>query len=259
MLHPEIEQLFSLAGKVAVVTGGATGIGRGCARRLAQAGADIVVADRDGAGAERVAGELIGFGRRAVAVVVDVVDEAAVASMADRAVQALGGLDILVNNAGIFPSSRIADMTVEEWDRVMAVNLRGVFLCTREAVRVMRARGRGGRVVNVSSIESFHPSFAGLAHYNTSKSGVNLFTKSAALEFARSGVTVNAVCPGATLTEGTAAAFNSGLQAALEPRIPLRRVATPEEIGAAVLFLASPAASYVTGTTLVVDGGYLVT
>ena len=257
MLHPEIEQLLSLDGKVAIVTGAASGIGLATAKRLAQAGADVVVADRDGAGAERVVADLKGLGRRAVAVEVDVADETAVAKMVDRAVQELGRLDIMVNNAGIFPFKKIHETTVEEWDSVMAVNLRGVFLCTREAARAMRADG--GRIVNLSSIESFHPSFAGMAHYNTSKSGVNLFTKSAALEFGRYGITVNAVCPGATLTEGTQAAFKSGLQAALEPRIPLRRVATPEEIGNAILFLVSPAASYINGITLVVDGGYLVT
>jgi NAD(P)-dependent dehydrogenase (short-subunit alcohol dehydrogenase family) len=259
MLHQEIENLFSLEGRAALVTGGAAGIGRTAARLLAQAGADVAVADRDGAGAERAAAALRDLGRRAVAVEVDVADEAAVAAMVDRAVGELGHVDILVNNAGIFPSKRIAELTVAEWDRVMAVNLRGVFLCTREGGRAMRAGGRGGSVVNVSSIESFHPAFPGLAHYNASKSGVNLFTQSAALEFARDGIRVNAVCPGATLTEGTAAGFERGVKAALEPRIPLKRVATPDDIGAAILFLASSAASYITGITLVVDGGYLVT
>jgi len=259
MLHPEIEKLFSLSGQVAVVTGGASGIGRGTARRLAQAGADVVVADRDTEGAGRVAGELKEFGHRSLAVAVDVADEAAVTEMIDRTVRELGRLDIMVNNAGVFPFKKIREITVEDWDQVMSVNLRGVFLCTREAARAMHAAGNGGRVVNLSSIESFHPSFAGLAHYNTSKSGVNLFTKSAALEFARAGITVNAVCPGATLTEGTEQAFKSGLQAALEPRIPLRRVGTPDDIANAILYLVSPAASYVNGITLVVDGGYLVT
>ena len=258
-MHPEIEQLFSLAGMTAVVTGGAAGIGRSAARRLAQAGADVVVADRDLEGAQRVAAELRELERRALAVAVDVAQESAVAAMVQGAVGEFGRLDILVNNAGIFPFKRIPEMTAEEWDQVMAVNMRGVFLCTREAVRAMRAAGHGGRVVNLSSIESFHPSFAGLAHYNASKSGVHLFTKSAALEFARHGITVNAVCPGATLTEGTAPAFKSGLQASLEPRIPLRRVALPAEIAAAILFLVSPAASYIPGITRGVDGGYLVT
>ena len=259
MLHPEIEQLFNLEGSVAIVTGSASGIGRGIARRLVQAGADVTVADRDRAGAERTAAELRDLGRRALSVEVDVSDEAAVTAMVNRTMQEFGRLDILVNNAGVFPAMRILDMTVEVWDRVMAVNLRGVFLCTREAARAIRAGKRGGRVVNISSIESFHPSFPGLAHYCASKSGVNLFTQGAAMEFAKDGITVNTVCPGATLTEGTEQAFKAGVQAALEPRIPLRRVGTPDDVSSAVLFLASPAAAYITGTTLTVDGGYMVT
>jgi len=259
MLHPEIEALFNLSGKVAIVTGGGSGIGRATAHRLAQAGADVVVADRDRAGAERVAAELQQLGRRTLAVEADVADEAAVAAMVDRSVETLGRVDILVNNAGIFPFGKLNDMKAADWDRVMAVNLRGVFLCTRAAARAMKAGGRGGRIVNISSIESFHPSVIGLACYNTSKSGVNMFTASAALELARDAITVNAVCPGATLTEGTAAAFKAGLQASMEARIALKRVASPEEIGTAVLFLASPGAAYITGTTLVVDGGYLLT
>jgi len=259
MLHREIERLFDLSGCAALVTGGASGIGRAAALRLAQAGADVAVGDRDCAGAERVAGEIAAEGRRAFATSADVAKEDEVREMFARAHQQFGRLDILVHSAGIFPSRRILDMSVPEWDQVMEVNLRGAFLCTREAARLMRAGGKGGRIVTVSSIESFHPAFPGLAHYNASKSGVNLFTKSAALEFARYGITVNAVCPGATLTPGTAAAFEQGVRAALEPRIPLGRVATPEDIAAAILFLASPAASYITGITLVVDGGYLIT
>jgi NAD(P)-dependent dehydrogenase (short-subunit alcohol dehydrogenase family) len=258
-MQPAIEELFSLTGQVAVVTGGGAGIGRGVALRLAQAGADVTVADRDAVAAERVATEVRALGRRALAIEADVTDEASVAAMVDRTVQELGRLDILVNNAGIYPACPIAKMTVEAWDQVMAVNLRGVFLCTRAAANAMRAGGRGGRVVNISSIESFQPSFVGVAAYSASKGGLNLFTQSAALEFARHGINVTAVCPGAVLTEGTAAAFKAGLQAAMEARIPLKRVTTPEEVGAVVVFLASPAASYITGATLVMDGGYLVT
>ncbi len=258
-MHEEIEKLFNLTSKVAIVTGGGSGIGRATALFLAQAGADVAVADRDVPSATRVAEEVKGVGRRGMPIEVDVSEEAGVTRMVDQTLRDFGGLDIAVNNAGVFPFKKIPEMTVQDWDQVMAVNLRGVFLCTREAARLMRDTGRGGRIVNISSIESFHPSFAGLAHYNTSKSGVNLFTKSAALEFAKAGITVNAVCPGATLTEGTAQAFESGLRAVLEPRIPERRIATPEEIAAAILFLVSPAASYINGITLVVDGGYLVT
>lgn len=257
-MHPEIEKLFNLSGQVALVTGGGAGIGHAVVQRLTQAGADIAVADIDGARAEKVVVEAKALGRRAVAIVADVSDEASVTAMIARTTEQLGKLDVLVNNAGIFPSSTIADMPATEWDRVMAVNLRGVFLCTREAVKAMRAGGRGGRIVNISSTESFHPTVQGLAHYGSSKGGVNLFTKNAALEFAPDKIAVNAVCPGGTLTEGTAEGFET-LRSFLEARIPLRRVAAPEEIAAVVLFLASPAASYVTGATVVADGGFLLT
>ncbi|MBI4514297.1 MAG: SDR family oxidoreductase [Deltaproteobacteria bacterium] len=258
MLHPEIEELFSLTGQVAVVTGAGAGIGRGIAVRLAQAGAEVTVADRDPQGAEQVAAELRRLGGRALALTADVSDEAAVGQMVERTVAEFGRLDILINNAGIYPARPLAKLTVEEWDQVMAVNLRGVFLCTRTAAAAMRAGNRGGRVVNMSSIESFRPSLVGVSAYSTSKGGLNLFTQSAALELARDGITVNAVCPGAVLTEGTAAAFAAGLQKMMEARIPLKRVTTPAEVSAAVLFLASKAAGYITGTTLLVDGGYLL-
>jgi len=253
-----LERLFGLAGRVALVTGGASGIGRGVARRLAEAGADVAVADLDPVRAEGVAADLAALGGRTCGLGADVRDEASVTAMVREATATLGVPTILVNNAGIYPTSPIADMPVADWDRVMATNLRGPFLCTREGARAMRAAGRRGTIVNVSSIESMHPSFVGMAHYGASKGGLNMLTRSAALEFAPDRITVNAVCPGGVETEGTQAAFGDGLKAQLEARIPLGRVATPEDIGGVVAFLAGPAAAYVTGATLVVDGGYLI-
>jgi NAD(P)-dependent dehydrogenase (short-subunit alcohol dehydrogenase family) len=259
MLHPDIERLFALSGQVALVTGGGAGIGRGVAVRLAQAGADVAVVDLDATRAERGAGDVRALGRRALAIVADVSDEKAVDAMVDRTVRELGRVDILVNNAGIYPQNLIADIPVEQWDRVMAVNVRGPMLCTRAAVRAMRAAGHGGRIVNLSSTESFHPTFVGLAHYGASKAAINMLTKNAALEFAPDGIQVNAVCPGAVLTEGSSAGMDAGGREALAARIPLKRIAAPEDIASAVLFLASPAASFITGTTLLADGGYLLT
>jgi len=253
------ERLFGLSGRVALVTGGASGIGRGIAGRLADAGADVAVADLDAGRAAAAAAELAALGGRAIGLGADVRDEAEVGAMLRDVTAALGVPTILVNNAGIYPATPIADMAVGEWDRVMATNLRGAFLCLREGACAMRAGGGGGAIVNVSSIESMHPSFVGMAHYGASKGGLNMLTRSAALEFAPDRITVNAVCPGGVETEGTQAAFGEGLKQRLEARIPLGRVATPEDIGGVVLFLASPAASYITGATLVVDGGYLIT
>jgi len=259
MLHPDIERLFALPGQVALVTGGGAGIGRAVALCLARAGADVAVADLDATRAERGAADVRALGRRALAIAADVSDEKAVDAMVDRTVRELGRLDILVNNAGIYPQNLIADMSVELWDRVMAVNVRGPMLCTRAAVRAMRAAGRGGRIVNISSTESMHPTFTGLSHYGASKAAINMLTKNAALEFAPDGIQVNAVCPGATLTEGSSAGMDAGGREVLAARIPLKRIAVPEDIASAVLFLASPAASFITGTTLLADGGYLLT
>jgi len=254
-----LEHLFGLAGRVALVTGGASGIGRGIAGRLAEAGADVAVVDLDAERAAATATELATIGGRARGLGADVSDEEAVAETFRQISETLGVPTIVVNNAGIYPASPIAETAVADWDRVMAVNLRGPFLCTRAGARGMRAAGHPGTIVNVSSIESMHPSFVGMAHYGASKGGLNMLTRSAALEFAPDGITVNAVCPGGVATEGTRAAFGDGLKDQLEARIPLGRVATPAEIGGVVLFLASRAAGYVTGATLVVDGGYLIT
>ena len=160
--------------------------------------------------------------------------------MVANAAGQLGRVDILVNNAGIYPTGPVAEMDTADWDRVMAVNLRGPMLCTREVVKVMRANGMGGSILNVSSIDSIHPSFVGMSHYGASKGGLNMLTRSAALEFAPDKITVNAICPGGVETEGTQEAFGDGLKDQLELRIPLGRVSTPDEIGAVSLFLVSP-------------------
>jgi 2-deoxy-D-gluconate 3-dehydrogenase len=260
--------LLSLSGRTAVVTGGAMGIGSGIALRLAEAGAAVLVADLDGEAAETCAKQLRERGFTASAVRTDVSDEAEVQRMADTAVERYGGIDVLVNNAGIFPSILLMNMTAADFEHVVRVNLQGVFLCTRIVAQKMIDRGRGGRIINVTSIDALHPSSAGLAHYDASKHGVWGFTKNVALELAPRGITVNAIAPGAIATPG-AAHMSDGAQVlegvdvqamlqAFLARIPLGRMGEPDDIGRVAVFLASDLAAYMTGSQVVVDGGALL-
>lgn len=261
-----LAELVRLTGRTAIVTGGAAGIGAGIAARLAEAGAGIVVADLDAAGAERCAEGLRERGHEAVAVGADVSDEAAVEGVVTTAVERYGGVDVLVTNAGIFPSTLLMDMTAAEFERVVRVNLHSVLLCTRSAAARMIAQGRGGRIINVTSIDALHPSSAGLAHDDASKHGVWGFTKNVALELAPHGITVNAIAPGAIATPGVAAAQAAAppgvdmeaLLAAFLAGVPLRRIGEPDDIGRVALFLASDLSSSMTGSQVVVDGGALL-
>lgn len=259
---------FDITGKSVIVTGGAMGIGAGIARRFTEAGANVLVADLDAKAAERLAKELTGAAGRAVPVAVDVGLEGAGETLVAGCVDAFGSVDVLVNNAGIYPTVPALVMTAELFDRVQRINLRGLVFISQAAARRMIEQGRGGAIVNISSIDAFRPSFVGLAAYDASKGGVTMFTKSLALELATKGIRVNAVAPGGIQTEGgsrsaqAAGMSREQLEAmgrAFVERIPLRRMGTPEEIATAVQFLASEASSYVTGTTLVVDGGALLT
>ena len=256
-----LPDLISLKEKVALVTGSGRGIGRAIALRLADAGAAVAVSDMDADAAESVAGEIRDGGGTALAVAADVSDEAAVKSMVRACADELGGLDVVVNNAGIFPPCPVLGMETAMFDRVIAVNLRGVFLCTREAAAAMVDQGRGGTIVNVTSIDALHPSMVGLAHYDASKHGVWGFTKNVALELAPHGIRVNAVAPGGVLTPGVEemGGGSSDAVAAFSARIPEGRMGDPDDIARAVLFLASDLSTYVTGAQLVVDGGVLLT
>ena len=241
------------AGRRALVTGGASGIGLATARRLRDEGAAIVLLDRDEEGLPR-AGDEVG----APIVLADLGDEEAVVEGVADAGQTLGGpVDVLVNAAGIYRISPALDLAVEEWDEVLAVNLRGSFLAAREVARVLRRAGRGGAVVNVASIAALvADAEEPAAHYDASKAGVLLLTKQLAVEWAPLGIRVNAVCPGVIrtpmlrLTDDPAAARRY-----LDARVPLHRLGEPEEVAAAIAFLASDDASYVTGAALAVDGG----
>lgn len=260
-----LRSLFAVPEKVAIVTGAASGIGKATARLMADAGAKVVVADLDLAGAELVASQIVAEGGKAIAVEVDISAEPQVQAMVASAVEAFGGVDILVNNAAYRPKADFMEMSVATWDKMHEVNARGTFLCMREAIKVMRRQGkdRGGAIINISTIGAAHPTIFNNAHYDASKSAVNGLTRTAAAEFAGDGIRVNAIMPGGVDTEGSRRMREGG--AGFEPKGPIMMpgrlllgAAQPIQLASAVLFLASPASSYMTGHAMAVDGGYLV-
>lgn len=238
-----------LENKAALVIGAARGIGAGIVERLREEGAQVVLADTEIAAgqatAKRLGAEFIetNIARQ----------EDAVAAVA-YAVERFGCLDILIQNAGIYPWTLIENISPDEWDRVMAVNLKGTFLAARAALTVMKPKN-SGRMVFTSSITGPRVTSPGHGHYSASKAGINGFIKSAALEFASYGITVNGVEPGNILTEAVVAHRSQAFIKGMEDSIPLGRLGTPRDVANAVLFLASDEASYITGTTIIVDGG----
>jgi 3-oxoacyl-[acyl-carrier protein] reductase len=246
----------SLDERVAIVTGAASGIGRGIAQVLAGEGARVVIADVDGDGAERLAGRLRDEGRDALAVQVDVVDRGAVDAAAAAAVDRYGRIDILAANAGIYPSVALPEMSDRDWDRVMDVNVKGALHSIQACMPAMRER-RYGRIVLTSSITGPVVGMPGLTHYAASKAALLGMMRSAALELAADGITVNAILPGNVRTPGLEQ-LEEAVIARVIAAIPLGRLAEPEELGWAVRFLASEEAGYVTGQTLVIDGGQVL-
>lgn len=259
--------MTQLQGRTAVVTGGGRGIGRGIALELARAGADIAIADIDLPNAEKTAAELRELGRRATVVEVDVASEESARAGVERALAEHGAIDILVNNAGVSGGHVGAEIALEDWDACYEVNLKGIWIMTRAVVPHFRDRG-GGKVVNIASIAGRRGSPV-LAHYCASKAGAISLTQSLARELGAANVNVNAVCPGLLWTDMwrglesmmTGAATPEAVEARrvfdafIESNCPLQREQTPEDIGQAVVFLASDAARNITGQALNVDGG----
>jgi NAD(P)-dependent dehydrogenase (short-subunit alcohol dehydrogenase family) len=258
-----LAELVSLRGRTAVVTGGAAGIGLGIALRLAEAGASVVLADvtDTSAGVAQIAA--LGCGT-AVGHRLDVTDSAAVTATVGFAVESFGSLDIWVNNAGIYPSVGVLDMTDAQWDAVLDVNLRGAFIGAREAARRMVDSGRGGVIINMASIAAFRAGGPGIAHYVSSKHALAGLTKSLALELGPLGVRVLAIAPAMVETPGMDAgaqalrdAGNADAFDSFVATLPLRRFGKPDDVARVALFCASDLAAFMTGTTVVVDAGYL--
>ena len=247
---------MSLEGKVALVTGGSRGIGEAIALRLAEQGADVAVcASRSLERAQEVATRIETTGRKSLALQADVADEEAVTGLFKQIEDELGPVGILINNAGINRDGLMMRLKPEDWDAVLNVNLRGAYLCTKVAARPMM-KARSGRIVNISSVVGLRGN-AGQANYAASKAGLIGLTKSTAREFASRAITVNAVCPGYIPTEMTEGIPEDAKEALLA-QIPLGRMGSPDEIAAAVGFLASDDAAYITGQAVVVDGGMVM-
>jgi 2-deoxy-D-gluconate 3-dehydrogenase len=265
-----LRKLFDLTGKVAVVTGGAVGIGKGIVDRLSEAGASVLISDISEENGKKVVEELKGKGRKVEFIKADSSLSADVSKVVKYAVEKMGGIDILVNNAGIYPFSAAIETPEALWDKTMAINLKGYFLFSQEVARELIAKGKVGTIINIASIDGFHPT-GNLVHYDSSKGGVVMMTRALALEWSPKGIRVNGVAPGGITTPGAAAA-SAGMMAgvtitseqikaitdAFTARIPMRRQGVPDDIATVVLFLASPAADYITGETIIVDGGYLL-
>lgn len=262
-----VNNLLNLSGKTAIVTG-AVGIGFGISYRLAEAGANVTIATRSKEEADESASKLTAAGFKAKGIKCDVSIEEDVKNMVLETVSDFRGIDILVNNAGIYPSIPVMSMNLSDFEKVLAVNVKGVFLCTKYSAEQMIKQGRGGKIINITSIDALHPSSIGLAHYDTSKHGVWGFTKNVALELAPHKIWVNAIAPGGIATPrvqklqssmpAPSSVDMSKLMETFLAKIPMHRMGEPDDIGKVALFLASDMSSYMTGTQIVVDGGVLL-
>ena len=287
MATQSIAQLFDLTGKSAIVTGGAMGIGQAIAFRLAEAGAKVMIADIDQKAANQTLNHINTSGGKAKVIRADITREADAKSIIQATIEAFGRLDILVNNAGIYPASPVMQITEDMWDKVLNTNLKGVFLCCQAAAQEMIKAGNGGKIINIASTGSIQPTGV-MAHYDASKGGTMMLTKALALELAPHNIQVNAVAPGTIRTPGQVREIElgvtnslnvsgleqnkpstdisgeqmqeivEGVYSQLAAGLPMKRVGEPDDIARVVLFLASNAANYMTGTLLLVDGGKLL-
>jgi 3-oxoacyl-[acyl-carrier protein] reductase len=246
----------SIAGRAVVVTGGSRGIGKGVASVFARSGARVLVTGRDEEAAKAAAAELGADGAEVSYVLADVSRREDCEAMAQAATDRLGGIDVLCANAGIFPDARLADMTEADIDQVLGTNLKGCILSVQACLPALTASGHG-RVILTSSITGPITGFPGWSHYGASKAGQLGFMRTAAIELAASGITVNAVMPGNIVTEGLAD-LGEDYMAQMSASVPMRRLGSVDDIGYTALFLASDEAGYITGQTIVVDGGQVL-
>lgn len=252
---------FRLNGQTAIVTGGNRGIGREIAQSLAEMDANVVVANRDSASGKEAAAEIAeSTAAETIAVETDVADEASVEEMVDATMEEFGATDVLVNNAGIVIHEAAESMTVDEWDSVMAINLRGPFLCSKHVGESMK-KSDGGSIINISSMSAFIANYPQQqVSYNASKGGIESFTRQLASEWAEHEIRVNTIAPGYIRTDNTdqADAIDPNIDEVWKSEMLMDEIATPEDVAPAAVFLASDASRYMTGASIVIDGGYTV-
>jgi 3-oxoacyl-[acyl-carrier protein] reductase len=248
--------LTSIAGRSVIVTGGSRGIGRGIARVFAAKGAQVLIVGRDHTQAQAAAAAIVAEGGVASAFAADIAEPAGVERMVAAAVERHGGIDVLCANAGIFPPARLTEMTLAQWNEVLTTNLAGTFLSVQACIPALARSGRG-RIVVTSSITGPITGYPGWTHYGASKAGQLGFMRTAALELAPRGITINAVLPGNIRTEGLEG-LGEAYEARMTAAVPQRRLGSVEDIAYAALFFASDEAGYVTGQTLVIDGGQVL-